>query len=93
VVGSTDGAIVVQIAPRADAVGCAAFSLSPKALRFGRIDLPAGEKGMERDIHRLREPKQCLYWDHPELVRVGLMKERFELMETFADESHLRDIC
>jgi hypothetical protein len=34
-------------------------------------------------------PSHCLYWRQPELVR-GPMKERFELLDTYADESHLR---
>jgi hypothetical protein len=29
-------------------------------------------------------------WHNPELVRDTPMKERFELVETYADESHLR---
>ena len=46
---------------------------------------------MEPDITRRRfvEPRQCLYWEKPELVRGG-MKERFELIETYEDDSHLR---
>ena len=46
---------------------------------------------MEPDItrHRFVEPRQCLYWEKPELVRGG-MKERFELIDTYEDDSHLR---
>jgi hypothetical protein len=44
---------------------------------------------MEPNVHRFREPKQCVYWDNPDLVR-GTMKERFELIDTYEDDSHLR---
>ena len=40
--------------------------------------------------HRFAEPHQCAYWHNPELVRDAPMKEGFELVETYADESHLR---
>jgi hypothetical protein len=36
------------------------------------------------------EPRQCVYWDNPELVCSTLMKELFELIDTYADEIHLR---
>jgi hypothetical protein len=39
---------------------------------------------------RFAEPTQCTYWHNPELVRAAPMKEGFELIETYADESHLR---
>ena len=35
----------------------------------------------------MKAPTQCVLWRKPELV-LGGTKERFELMETFADESH-----
>jgi hypothetical protein len=44
---------------------------------------------MGANLHRFPEPRQCVYWDNPKLVR-GTMKERFELIDTYADESHLR---
>jgi hypothetical protein len=40
--------------------------------------------------HRFAEPHQCAYWHNPELVRDAPMKEGFERVETYADESHLR---
>jgi hypothetical protein len=39
--------------------------------------------------HHFVEPRQCHYWHSPELVRHAPMKEGFELIETYADESHL----
>ena len=44
---------------------------------------------MELNRHRFPEPQQCIYWDNPELVH-GMMKDRFELIDTYADDSHLR---
>ena len=41
---------------------------------------------------RFAEPAQCVYWRDPELVRAAPMKEGFELIETYADESHLTPI-
>jgi hypothetical protein len=38
---------------------------------------------------RFPKPTQCAYWQNPELVRAAPMKEGFELIETYADESHL----
>ena len=38
--------------------------------------------------HRFPQPRQCIYWHNPERVRGGL-KERFELIEEYVDESHL----
>ena len=32
---------------------------------------------------------KCIYWDNPELVH-GMMKECFELIDTYADDSHVR---
>ena len=43
----------------------------------------------EIEQYRVVEPRGCVYWDQPELVRGG-MQEKFELLETYADESHLR---
>jgi hypothetical protein len=40
--------------------------------------------------HRFPEPRQRTYWHNPELVRSAPMKEGFELIDTYADESHLR---
>jgi hypothetical protein len=39
--------------------------------------------------HRFAEPTQCVFWNNPELVRAPV-KEGFELIDTYADESHLR---
>ncbi|MDO8492197.1 MAG: HD domain-containing protein [bacterium] len=36
----------------------------------------------------IKAPIKCALWEKPELVKEP-MKERFELLETFADESHL----
>jgi hypothetical protein len=44
---------------------------------------------MEPNIHEFREPKQCAYWDDPKPVRSTPMKEIFELIDTYAYESHL----
>ena len=38
---------------------------------------------------RFPEPRQCVLWREPERVREGLQKN-FELVEEYADESHLR---
>lgn len=38
---------------------------------------------------RMKAPTQCVLWDHPELIDQGPMHERFELLDTFEDESHL----
>lgn len=38
---------------------------------------------------RFAEPTQCVYWRNPELVRAAPMKEGFELIDTYAHESHL----
>jgi hypothetical protein len=35
----------------------------------------------------MKQPTQCELWSNPERVK-GLMKERFELLETFFYESH-----
>jgi hypothetical protein len=35
----------------------------------------------------MREPVQCALWRHPELAD-GPMQERFELLETYIEESH-----
>jgi hypothetical protein len=35
----------------------------------------------------MKEPTQCALWTSPDLVN-GPIKERFELAETFVDESH-----
>jgi len=35
----------------------------------------------------MKEPTQCILWTRPELVE-GSTAEHFELVETFADESH-----
>ena len=45
---------------------------------------------MEPNIHQFREPSQCAYWDDPKPVRSTPMKELFELIDTYAHESHLR---
>ncbi len=37
----------------------------------------------------LPEPRQCLYWREPARVQ-GALKERFELVTGYDDESHLR---
>src|SRR5579863_8256086 len=34
-------------------------------------------------------PRQCIFWREPERAR-GALKVSFELIETYADESHLR---
>jgi hypothetical protein len=47
---------------------------------------------MEPNLHQFREPKQCVFWDNPELVRSTPMKELFELIDTYAYESHLLKI-
>jgi hypothetical protein len=52
-----------------------------------RIYRPPKRKTMQ---HRFPEPQQCTYWRNPVLVRAAPMKERFELIDTYADESHLR---
>ncbi|MGH8200911.1 MAG: hypothetical protein ACREVO_11200 [Steroidobacteraceae bacterium] len=39
---------------------------------------------------RFAAPTQCVYWHNPELVRTAPMEEGFELIDTYADESHLR---
>jgi hypothetical protein len=39
--------------------------------------------------HRFPDPAQCVYWHNPELVRAQPMKEGFELIDTYAHESHL----
>jgi hypothetical protein len=36
----------------------------------------------------MKNPIQCELWEKPELAS-GPMKDRFELLETFEDESHL----
>jgi len=36
----------------------------------------------------MKEPIGCVLWKNPELVFEGKMKERFELIETFVEESH-----
>jgi hypothetical protein len=45
---------------------------------------------MESNLHRFREPTQCIFWDDPNPVRSTPMKELFELIDTYAYESHLR---
>ena len=45
---------------------------------------------MEPNIHQFLEPTQCVYWDNAKLVSSAPMKELFELIDTYADESHLR---
>jgi hypothetical protein len=45
---------------------------------------------MEANIHEFRKPEQCVYWRDPESVRGAPMKDLFELIDTYADESHLR---
>jgi len=40
--------------------------------------------------YQFPEPRQCLYWREPERVRDGGLRERFELVEEYEDESHLR---
>ena len=40
--------------------------------------------------HRFAQPAQCTYWHNPELVRAAPMKKGFELIDTYANESHLR---
>lgn len=37
---------------------------------------------------QLKSPTRCVLWEQPELLEVSV-KERFEVLETFADESHL----
>jgi hypothetical protein len=44
---------------------------------------------MESNFHQFREPAQCVYWDDPSPVRSTPMKELFELIDTYAHESHL----
>lgn len=39
--------------------------------------------------YRFAEPRQCIYWENPEQVR-GVMQQRFELIETYQDQSHQR---
>src|SRR5215468_1344249 len=36
----------------------------------------------------MKEPTQCVLWKKPKLVQ-GPRQERFELVETYVDESHL----
>ena len=39
---------------------------------------------------RFFEPRQCLYWRDPKRVRDSTLKEQFELVAPYADDSHLR---
>lgn len=36
----------------------------------------------------MKKPTQCVLWSNPEIID-DLMKERFELLDTYIDESHL----
>jgi hypothetical protein len=45
---------------------------------------------MAASIHQFRKPEQCVYWNDPESVRRVPMKDFFELIDTYASESHLR---
>jgi hypothetical protein len=45
---------------------------------------------MAANIHQFRKPEQCVYWNDPESVRRVPMKDFFELIDTYASESHLR---
>jgi len=44
---------------------------------------------MDPNGHRFPEPQQCIYWGNPERVR-GVMEERFELLDTYADDDRFR---
>jgi phage terminase large subunit GpA-like protein len=48
--------------------------------------VPTAAGTMQR---RFAQPAQCVYWRNPELVRAAPMKEGFELIDTYAKESHL----
>lgn len=38
----------------------------------------------------MKNPTQCVLWENPELIRQDTMKDRFELLDTYEDDSHLR---
>lgn len=38
--------------------------------------------------HFFAEPRQCIYWLHPERVRGGMI-ERFELLKRYTEDTHL----
>ncbi|MFZ0434263.1 MAG: hypothetical protein WAL86_16365 [Candidatus Acidiferrales bacterium] len=44
---------------------------------------------MGPNLHQFPDPTQCVLWDDPKLVRSTPMKELFELIDTYAHESHL----
>jgi hypothetical protein len=54
--------------------------------RGASLDRCRSVKGIAMSATRA---SQCVYWRHPGRVR-GPMKELFELVEAYADESHLR---
>lgn len=45
---------------------------------------------METNNHHFQDPTQCVFWDDPKIVRSTPMEELFELIDTYAYESHLR---
>jgi hypothetical protein len=52
--------------------------------------VPAAAAVADTMQRQFPKPTQCVIWDTPELVRAAPMKEGFELIDTYADESHLR---
>ena len=36
----------------------------------------------------MKDPVDCVLWERPELVLEGTVKERFERIDTFVEESH-----
>ncbi len=59
-----------------------------KAAR-SRPKVPAAAAVANTMQRRFPKPTQCVYWNNPELVRAAPMKEGFELIDTYAHESHL----
>ena len=63
---------------------------APSRQNKRHAQVPAAAAVANTMQRRFAEPTQCVYWQNPELVRAAPMKEGFELIDTYADESHLR---
>jgi hypothetical protein len=53
-----------------------------------RASVPTAAAHADTMQHHFAEPTQCVYWDDPKPVRSCPMKELFELIDTYAYESH-----
>lgn len=86
VFGHGDGCLRFQ----ANALGVRHYESCSLPSEQTSCQVPAAAAVASTMQRRFAEPTQCVYWNNPQLVRAAPMKEGFELIDTYADESHLK---